>query len=113
MRYHRLLLDHFVLDQGVAPHIHKALCEALDQLHRPIRRDQEQRTPCTIAISFFNREPQKWGTTACGIAIAGWPTKKEFGFSAQIASVSGPSAGVANTARRSTGILATAASKSR
>jgi hypothetical protein len=59
------------------------------------------------------RKHQKSGTTACGIGMAGIPTKKEFGFSAQIASVSGPSAGVANCARRSTGTLAAAASKSR
>jgi hypothetical protein len=67
----------------------------------------------SVAISFFNREHQKSGTTACGMGMAGMPAKKEFGFSAQIASVSGPSAGVANCARRSTGTLATAASNNR
>ena len=59
------------------------------------------------------RAHQKSGTAAWGIGVVGMPGKNEFGFSAQIASVSGPSAGVASTARRSTGILATAASNSR
>jgi 2-hydroxychromene-2-carboxylate isomerase len=32
------------------------------------------------------------------MGMAGWPTKKEFGLSVQIASISGPCAGVANAA---------------
>src|SRR5215470_7275112 len=56
---------------------------------------------------------QKSGVTAFGTGSAGTLGKNEFGFSAQIASVSGPSGGVANCARRSTGILVDASLNSR
>ena len=49
---------------------------------------------------------QKSGATACGMGRAAMPGKKEFGFSAQIISVSGPSGALANCARRSIGNLA-------
>jgi hypothetical protein len=64
----------------------------------------------TMAISFFHREHQKSGTIACGIGGADWPGKKEFGFSAHLTSLSGPSSPLANCVRRSMGTLRTAAS---
>jgi hypothetical protein len=53
---------------------------------------------------------QKSGATACGTGRADVPGKKEFGLSAQISSVSGPSAALASWATRSIGSLRTAAS---
>jgi len=53
---------------------------------------------------------QKSGVTACGMGSTDVPGKKEFGLSAQISSVSGPSGALANCAMREIPTWRTAAS---
>ena len=61
-------------------------------------------------VGFHAAYVQKSGATACGTGRADVPGKKEFGLSAQISSVSGPSDALASCATRSIGSRRTAAS---
>jgi hypothetical protein len=62
----------------------------------PHRADPTTRAQCRTP----SERHQKSGATACGMGSADVPGKKEFGLSAQISSVSGPSGALANCAMR-------------